>query len=112
MTGTFSRCASFFAASRPLAPCIELHCLRPGGQRLPDGWGIGYQPLNARYNLQPAMRLDIAQGNDETVLEPAHRRQARVLEAAVLHELGIQPTLTGVADLLEEDPIQAGAHFV
>lgn len=28
----------------PLAPCIELHCLRPGGQRLPDGWGIGWYP--------------------------------------------------------------------
>jgi len=27
-----------------LAPCIELHCLRPGGQRIPDGWGIGFYP--------------------------------------------------------------------
>jgi transglutaminase-like putative cysteine protease/predicted glutamine amidotransferase len=28
----------------PLAPCIELQCLRPGGSRVPDGWGIGFYP--------------------------------------------------------------------
>src|SRR5688572_31791333 len=44
--------------------------------------------------------------DDEAVLERARRRQTRILEAAVLHQLGVEAAVTGVADLLEKDPIK------
>jgi hypothetical protein len=44
--------------------------------------------------------------DDEAVLEHAGRREVRVLEAAVLNQLGVEAAVTGVADLFEEDAVQ------
>lgn len=34
-----------------------------GGVLYEDGWGLGFQPLSARYNMVPSLRLDIADGD-------------------------------------------------
>lgn len=41
-----------------------------GGVLYEVAWGLGYQPLNARYNQEPALRLDITQGHLAEVPAP------------------------------------------
>lgn len=66
------------------------------------GWGLGYQPINARYNLTPALVLDISQKHLSDVPEPTDDDQRLRNSWTVTRPEGSPQTYTDAASQAAE----------